>query len=98
MRQTTERLGDLEELDKDHWATIASLCKKIESLEQKIQNLEKELINQTRKSLTKEIINLNKKVLKFKETNGNFKTTEKIVNVSSKKFLLLIYFSGSISC
>ena len=39
-KRTAEKLGYLEELDKDHWVTTAWLCKKIESLERNIQNLE----------------------------------------------------------
>ena len=72
LKQTAEKLGYLEELDKGHWGTTAWLCKKIESLEQNIQNLEeeKEIINQTNNILTIEVSNLNKKVLKLEKTQN----------------------------
>ena len=70
LKRTAEKLGYLEELDKDHWVTTAWLCKKIESLERNIQKLEKEIINQTNEHLTIEVSNLNKRVLNLERTQN----------------------------
>ena len=42
LEQTSERINNLEDLDKDRWATVAYLCDKVKSLEQRIKIIERE--------------------------------------------------------
>ena len=62
LENTAERLNDLEDSDKDNWATVAYLHDRVKLLEQEIEILKKEnreLIH-LNKNLTDETAELNK--------------------------------------
>ena len=68
LEQTSDWINNLEDLDKDGWATVAYLCDKVKSLEQRIKNIERE----------------NENLLQFnnKLTIQNNKLSEKFVQIS----------------
>ena len=41
LKRTTDKIADLEDLDKDRWFTVAYLCNKYGNLERKFEDLEK---------------------------------------------------------
>ena len=41
MENAADRINDLEDLNKDRWATVAYLCEKIKNLEKDNQDVEK---------------------------------------------------------
>ena len=71
LKQTSERMNNLEDLDKDRWATVAYLCDKVKSLEQRIKNVERE---------NEDLLQLNNKL-----TIQNNKLSEKFVQISEMK-------------
>ena len=68
LEQTSERINNSEDLDKDRWATVACLCDKVKSLELRIKKVERE---------NADLLQLNNKL-----TNQNNKLSDKFVQIS----------------
>ena len=81
MKNAAKKINDLEDLDKDRWATLAYLCDKGNCLEKAIKNLEKDNqdLKKTNETLLNKNIEIDDKLKNILETQSNFfKVFEKI--------------------
>ena len=81
MKNAAHKINDLEDLDKDRWATVAYLCHKVNGLEEAIKNLEKDNQNlkKTNETLLNKNIEIDDKLKNILKTQSNFfKVFEKL--------------------